>query len=99
MSVELVKRTQATILALAKTIEALDSDRDLQSIVNNAMSTTAKPPENVRYATAAITACMEFWIMSGYYTRDQLIEVASIICNSLKPLPEGPTRSNESARS
>lgn len=93
MSAELIKRTQATLLALAKTVEAMDSDEGLQRLAEKALEGGfAEPPEKIHYAAAAISACMEYWIMSGYYTRAQLTEMSAIIMNAVKPLPEGPTR-------
>lgn len=92
MSAELVNRAQATLLALAKTVEAMDSDDGIEIFLKKARDSMADPPESIRYAAAAISACMEYWIMSGYYTRAQLTELAAIVFNAVKPLPEGPTR-------
>lgn len=92
LSADLVKRTQATVMALAKTIEAMDSEAGLDRLIEE-IKQSPRPIENPRYISAAIIGCMEYWIASGYFTRAQLVEAAGTVANSIKPLPEGPSRS------
>lgn len=91
ISAELVKRTQATILALAKSLEAMESPEAIEKIMQE-VRTKMEPPKDIRHVTAAISACLEYWIMSGYYSREELTAAAAVIFSTVKPLPEGPTR-------